>query len=193
MKKENKSKFKRIFLTLIGLAFFVFILLEFLIIYTGHRGYKDKKYDYIVVLGAHVHSDSPSLALKYRLDAALKYIENDDDIKIVVSGGQGDDEAFAESYIMKNYLLEHGVDDGRIIEENKSTSTSQNLAFTHDIIGDADILIATNDFHMLRSLLLAKENGFNAEPLNARTPQIIKLQMYIREFFAFLLYYLTSF
>ncbi len=142
------------------------------------------------MLGAHVHSDSPSLALKYRLDEAAKYMKDNDEIKVVVSGGQGEDETFAESYIMKNYLIKQGIDEERIIEESKSSSTYENFAFTYDMIGNADILVATNDFHMLRSLHLAKINGFNAQPLNAKTPAVISLRMYIREFFAFLLTYL---
>ncbi len=168
------------------------VMLEALIMYTASRDYVKQDYDYLIILGAKVNGENPSLALKYRLDEALEYLKNDDDIVVVVTGGQGADEAFAESLIMKKYLMAHNIAENRIIEENKSTSTYENLANSYQMTGEGKVLVATNDFHMFRSLLLAKKVGYTAQPLNATTPAIIKPKMYIREIPAFFLSYFLN-
>ncbi len=91
---------------------------------------------------------------------------------------------------MKKYLLEHGVSEDCIIEENKSKTTHENFNNSFKIVGKSKVLVATNDFHMFRSLLLAKKIGFEAQPLNAKTPKSIKYKMYIREFPAVFLSYI---
>lgn len=45
------------------------------------------------------------------------------DRTVIVSGGQGPDEAYTEASVMARYLIEHGVDASRIIEEDKASNT----------------------------------------------------------------------
>ncbi len=187
---RKKIRMKSLIFIIFGLSLFIFLLVEALIIYTGNRAYKEASYDYIIVLGAKVNGDKPCLALKYRLDAALDYLKNNDDVNVIVSGGKGIDESYPESQVMKDYLIKNGIAAERIIEESKSTTTNENFSFSHEITGDANILVATNDFHMFRALGIAKRHGYNAEPLNAETPNIIKIQMHLREFPATILSYL---
>ena len=48
----------------------------------------EKNADYIVVLGARVNGTRVTLNLKYRLDVALDYLNENEGTKVVVSGGQ---------------------------------------------------------------------------------------------------------
>lgn len=49
----------------------------------------DETPDFIVVLGAQVQGDGPSLTLKKRLDKALEFLQAHPDRTVIVSGGQG--------------------------------------------------------------------------------------------------------
>ena len=79
--------------------------------------------DVLIVLGCAVRGERVSLTLKLRLDAALEYLEHSPNTAVIVSGGKGDGENISEAEAMKRYLAAHGVDESRIITEDKSTST----------------------------------------------------------------------
>lgn len=108
----------------------------------------------------------------------------------MVSGGQGSNEDIAEAYAMEKYLVDNGIEKSRIIIEDKSTSTFQNLRLSLDKIREVDdkenikILIASNKYHIFRSKLLAKRLGLIPYGLPAKTPPIIIFKSYIREYFA---------
>jgi len=111
--------------------------------------------DYLIVLGAKVNGDRPSAMLRYRLDEAIKYYDEHPTTTIVVTGGQGPDEDYPEAHVMKNYLLEFNVPENKIIVEDKSTSTFENLLNTREIIGDDNSIgVVTNNFHIYRSSMI---------------------------------------
>lgn len=119
--------------------------------------------DYIIVLGAQVRENGPSVALRYRLDAATDYLKQNSETLCIVSGGQGANEPFSEAEGMANYLIENGIEESRIILEDKSTSTVENLKYSkilmevpYDSVG-----IVTNNFHMFRATRIAKAQGLN--------------------------------
>ena len=66
--------------------------------------------DYIIVLGAQVRKDGPSPVLKYRLDKAVEYLNENPDTVCIVSGGQGSNEPWSEAEGMARYLQEKGFD-----------------------------------------------------------------------------------
>ncbi len=117
--------------------------------------------DYVIVLGAGLNGKNPSLTLKYRLDEAYNYLENNDNTKVVVSGGQGSDEIISEAEAMKNYLVDKGLNENRIIMEDKSTSTMENLEYSKQYTEEgSSIIVISNDFHMLRAVYIAKQCGY---------------------------------
>lgn len=121
-----------------------------------------EKLDYIIVLGAQVHKDVPSVVLKYRLDTAIEYLNENPDTVCIVSGGQGKNEPYAESEGMRKYLIENGIEKDRIIEENKSKTTEENLKFSRRFLSEqSSVGIITNDFHMFRALQIAKKQGLD--------------------------------
>lgn len=117
----------------------------------------------VVVLGCQVKGERPSRMLKYRLDAALVYLNENPGVPVVVSGGKGPDEAISEALCMKNYLVENGIPESRIIMEDKSTSTDENLEFSFAILDSMglgrDIVLVTDGYHQYRAQLIAKRHG----------------------------------
>ena len=117
--------------------------------------------DYIIVLGAQMKDSGPSLVLQFRLDTAIEYLENNPDTICIVSGGQGRNESAPEADGMKKYLLEHGISEERIIVENQSSNTIENILYSKKLINseEASIGIVTNNFHVYRGLALARKQG----------------------------------
>jgi uncharacterized SAM-binding protein YcdF (DUF218 family) len=178
-----------IMVILISVLLVSFIVIEGLIIFEGSKK-PVETVDYVIVLGARLYGDIPSPALLERLKVATDYLNGNTDVKVVVSGGQGTDEYIPEAHAMGKYLVDNGIEKNRIIIEDKSTSTFENLMFSLDKIRDVDnkenikILIATNKYHIFRAKLLAKRLGAEPYGLPAKIPLTIIIQSYIREYFA---------
>ena len=106
-----------------------------------------------------IRGDRITRSLKRRLDSAYDYACINTECKIIVSGGQGRGENKTEALAMYEYLCERGIDSDRIIMEDKSTDTNENMKYSVQYISDfsSPVGIATNNFHIFRSKLLAKE------------------------------------
>lgn len=119
----------------------------------------EKDLDYIIVLGAQMRDWGPSVVYKYRLDAAVEYLNDNPETKVVVTGGQGANESISEGEGGKAYLLEQGISEDRIIVENTSVDTEANIKNALDIIDGYDsslkIGIVTNNFHLFRGEFIA--------------------------------------
>ena len=180
--------FRRIITTLFTIGLVIFIGIESIIIYNGHH-YDTEKPDYLVVLGAGLRGNSISASLLYRLETALDFHEMYPDVKIVVSGGQGEGENMAEALAMRNFLVDNGVDPSLIIMENKSTDTYENFLYTKEVLEEETgkegftITIISNNFHMYRAKFLAKEVGFSTYGYPAPSHKASALVFYVREFF----------
>ena len=118
--------------------------------------------DEIIVLGAQVRESGPSRVLRSRLNAAAAYLAENPDTVCIVSGGQGPNEPYTEAEAMKKYLVRKGIPENQILEEDKSTTTVENLEFSSRFLNrkEDSVGIVTNNFHMFRSLKLAKKNGY---------------------------------
>ena len=176
-----------IILIIIGLVSFVII--ETLILMEGRKK-EINKVDYVIILGARLYGDKPAPAIEERLKTARKYLAKNENISVVVTGGQGDNEDIPESKAMAKYLIDNGIDETRIIIEDKSTSTYENLKFSLGILRNMgeksglEVLIVTNDYHLFRSKFLANRLGMIPYGLPAKTPPAMILSSYIREYFA---------
>ncbi|MDO4400745.1 MAG: YdcF family protein [Coriobacteriia bacterium] len=118
--------------------------------------------DYIVVLGAQVRPDeTPGSVLQYRLDAAVSYLRENPQTTCIVSGGQGPNEPVAEADCMGTYLELHGIDPARIIREDRSANTVQNIANSMALMSSpfARTGIVTNNFHVFRAVKIAQKAG----------------------------------
>lgn len=185
-KVEVNKYISIIFFSLLIFASSFFVFLEGMILYKGNS-IPSKNADYVIVLGAQVKGSALSRALKSRLDTAIGYLEENIDSKVIVSGGQGRGEDISEALAMKTYLISKGIADSRIIMEDKSTNTEENIRFSQTMIADKNryIVIVTNKFHVYRATMIAKKQEMTkVKGLGASTDDILVVHYHVREFFA---------
>lgn len=151
----------------------------------------------LIVLGAGLRRDRPSLLLRYRLDCAYEYACAHPDTLVVTAGGQGRDEWVPEGQAMREYLIEKGLSPDRVLAECRSTSTEENFLFAREILEeqgistDEPILYVTNAFHCYRGGEYARMAGFaEAHALPAGIPLSGVPSCYLREAAAVMYYWL---
>ncbi len=141
----------------------------------------------MIVLGCKVNGTQPSLMLSRRLEAACAYLQEHPDVPVVVSGGQGANEGISEAACMAQYLIQHGIDEARIYQEDRSTSTSENLQFSKALLEErgisGDIMLATDAFHQYRAQYLAKKEELSCYAVSASTPFYLVPTYWVREWF----------
>ncbi|WP_053955161.1 YdcF family protein [Inediibacterium massiliense] len=146
--------------------------------------------NYIVVLGAGLKGETLSQTLFYRMSKALEYLHKYPNAKIVVSGGQGKGEDISEAEGMKRFLIDKGIDENRIIKEDQSTNTLENIKFSKNILHKIEkkeineFVIITNGFHLYRAKLLARRNGIIPHGIPCKTEIYQLPKYYLREYFA---------
>ena len=115
----------------------------------------------LLVLGCRVKGTRPSLMLTERLETARKYLNAHETTVCILSGGKGGDEAISEAECMYRYLTEHGIEKDRLLLEDQSTSTRENLQFSLAIMKERNlgntIAIVTNEFHEYRAFQIAEK------------------------------------
>ena len=147
----------------------------------------DGELEYVVVLGAQVKGKVPSRSLTMRLNTALQYAERNPETILILSGGKGDGEDISEAECMEGWLVSHGVDPGRLILEVNSTSTRENLIFSDTLTGcsQSSCGLVTNDFHIYRSLLTARREGYqNVHGIAASSDRVLWVHLAVRECFS---------
>lgn len=172
-------------LTFTILGFCCFLLVEILIL-SKFSAHAEDNLDYIIVLGAQVHENGPSYVLARRLDAAKAYLEDNPNTICIVSGGQGYNEPFSEAKGMADYLEKSGIARDRILLEDKSTNTVENIRFSKSFIPDenASVGIVTNSFHVYRGVQIAKKQGLKkVQGIAARSYPLFLPNNMLREFF----------
>lgn len=152
---------RAVMLVLIASGLFVFLFFEARIA-SCFSMRAEPGVDYIIVLGAQVKDSGPSVVLKYRLDAAYDYLSENPDTLCIVTGSKGANEPMTEAMGMHDYLVSRGIDDSRIILEEKADNTVQNLVYSRQLLSseDADVAIVTNNFHLFRALHIADAQGY---------------------------------
>ena len=146
--------------------------------------------DTVIVLGCKVDRNGPSRMLRERLDAAYDYLQENTNAIVIVTGGQGSDEPEPEGTAMQKYLVNKGIDAGRIYVEDRSESTRENLINAESIMQEnrlsAPVLIVTNEFHVLRARMIANSLSIEASTLPAPTDLFFFGAYYIRELYGVL-------
>lgn len=141
----------------------------------------------VVVLGCLVKDGRPSKTLLTRINAAAEYLKTHPDAKCVLSGGKGDDEAISEAECMYTELVKAGIEEERLLIEDRSTSTRENLAYALERIKEyglnENIAIVTNEYHEYRAGLIAKKLGISAGAVPAASSPGLLPVYWIRELF----------
>ena len=153
---------------------------------------------YAVVLGAGVNGTVPSRALRVRLDTALKFANENPDAVLVLSGGQGAGEDISEARCMFTWLTARGVDASRLILEDRSTSTEENLTFARRVLAELgakneNATVITGGYHIARARLMAADLGYPSTTARAAYSgyPVLELNYYLREVPAIWWYLLT--
>ena len=157
--KGSGKKWLAALLALVGLGIVLLGALEIYIAVHSRDSIVGEP-EVMVVFGCQVKPDGPSILLRDRLDAALGYWEEHPDIKIVVTGGKGDDEHISEAQCMYDYLTAHGVDGAQIYMEDKSRNTWPNANYPVALMDKEgwdltdDVLLVSSGFHLSRIEML---------------------------------------
>lgn len=172
----------------------VFMIIEVMIA-RGFACHGEPNLDYIIVLGAQVLEDGPSAVLRYRLDEAVRYMNENEHTICIVSGGQGYNEPFPEAEGMFHYMKEKGIAEERILLESESSTTEENIRNSSRMIKEgASVGIITNDFHVFRALQTAKAQGLkNVCGIAAGSNRLFLPNNMLREFFGEIKFLLTSY
>lgn len=144
--------------------------------------------DYIIVLGAAVYGTEPSPVLRKRLETAAEYLKRNQDTVVIVSGGQGPGEDISEAKCMETFLLEKGICKNRIIQEEKSETTVENIRFSSSFIRgqEASVGIVSSNFHIFRAVVTARSNGLkHACGIAAPFGGLLLPHYVVREFLTF--------
>ena len=176
-----------LFLVFLGLVYFCFVEIP---IIKNARTDKDDRRPYLVVLGAAVYGDRPSLTLVRRLEGALDYLQRYPESTAIVSGGMGPGETITEAQAMRDWLIAQGVDEGRILLEDQATSTKENLEYSFAIIrhrGDdpnGNVAIVSSAYHLYRAKLMSRMLDVEAAGVAAPWGYFfVMLNYFIREAF----------
>lgn len=182
----------KIILSIIGVIVTIMILL--VIVMSGlmiHAAVKKPQQNAtLIVLGCKVCGTDPSLMLEERLQAAYTYLNDHPDAVAILSGGQGSGEEISEAECMYRYLTERKIDTERLLKEDKSTSTRQNLAYSMEILKehnlDDNVTIVTNEFHEYRASKIAKTLGLKPAAVPGKTAITLFPTYYVRELYGIL-------
>ncbi len=178
---------RRIFTFLLCIGLLVVGITECLIIYASF-GDLEEECQYIVVLGAKVRPDGPSVSLMDRIYAARDYLNAHPDAIAIVSGGQGPDEPMTEALCMYQQLTALGIEAERIWMEDKATSTWENMQFTLNLIEEktgtrpTKLGVVSSEYHLFRAGLFADACGIESVGIPAATSRLSqKINHFMRE------------
>ncbi len=148
--------------------------------------------DFLIILGCRVKGDEPQETLKMRIDAAAKYLEIHKNVIAVCCGGiVHDDQTKSEAQAIFEGLCKRGIEEGRLILEDKSKTTAENFINAKKIIDKIklektpEIAFLSSEFHLLRASIIGKKVGVYASSVPAPSPKKLRFRNYAREFFVF--------
>lgn len=169
--------------------------------------------DYVIVLGAQVKPEAPSKTLRLRMEKAAEYALQNPETILVLSGGQGAGEPTTEAEAMKQYLLAQGIEADRLLLEEHSSNTAENIAYSRKLIEEhqekkkdwkkddsarifsaiqvadkpVEIGIVTSNFHLYRARMIARKQGMeNIKGIASESDRVLFIHFCIRDSLAIL-------
>ena len=171
-------------LCIVAIVLILAILIPACLIAGSMDGRGEPTGEVLIVLGTTVNGTEPSPMLKQRLDAAIEYLNTYPEAQCIVTSGKGDEHNLSEAQCMFNYLTAAGIDAARIAMEDRATSTVENLQNVRAMLDLGEVDILSSDFHLYRSGLIARDAGFTAALIPAKTePITLLLPWFLREIF----------
>ena len=152
--------------------------------------------DYIVIHGCQIRDDGTlTPLLRSRADRALEFArmqkeKTGRDIVFIPSGGRGPDEVIPEADAIAAYLREAGIPEERILPEDTSTDTYENIRNSMKLIRERagteepKVAFSTTNYHVFRAGLIARQQGENLEGIGSPTKRYFWVNAFVREFIA---------
>ena len=148
--------------------------------------------DALLILGCGLRKDgTPTPLLAGRVERALRFyreqLEKTGKAPVLIpSGGQGPNEVISESDSMRAYMLEQGVPEEHILQEDQSESTYENMLFSKKVMEEegirGNVAFATTNYHVFRSGLMARRVKMRAIGMGAKTKWYFWPNAAVREF-----------
>ena len=185
-------------ITLILKLFFITVILLFVILFlriSVCRSDADINADYLIVLGAIVRGETPSNALKERIQTAFDYLKTHEDAIAILTGYRNPQATISQGTCMQKELRRLGIPAYRLLVEQDARTTYENFQFSKDYMTRLEPKTAfiTSDFHLYRAKKIAAKCGYkNIKGIGAKTPTPLILHCYIREVFSVMKFFLHA-
>ncbi len=158
------------------------------------KGTAQGKEDVMLILGCRVRGDTAEDTLIMRSEKAAEYLKENENIKAIACGGiVHKDQTKSEAQAIFEILTSKGIDKDRIILEDKSTTTVENFINAKKLMAqtgeDVKVSLLSSEFHLLRARLIAKKYGLLCSTVAAPSPKSKKIKNYIREYIAFIIFF----
>lgn len=188
--KAAETKAGRVFLVLFFLLAAVSVILAIVISIFMARAIDNapEAPANVIILGCRVKENGASLMLEKRIEAAYEYLSENPDVICIASGGKGIDEPMSEAECIRDGLVSRGISPDRIILEDKSTNTYENIRNSLKIIdsigAERRAVIITSEFHQLRASMISKKQGLESYSKSSHTFLPLLPSYWVREWFA---------
>ena len=143
--------------------------------------------DCVLVLGCGIRGETILPTLQLRLDKCVEYLQKNPAALVIVSGGQGRNEAISEAEAMKRYLVSKGVKAGQILGENQSRNTEQNFQYSkalmdnHFLSKPYSVACITSNYHAYRAEKLSETAGLSIAQYSSGSRWYLYPSAYFRE------------
>lgn len=173
---------KKLFKFLIFILLLIIVFIQGLIHFANKNDFS-KQTQYVLVLGARANKGNLSKTLQERLKTATTYLKEHKNSKAILCGGTEKGDKFSQSYYMKEYLLKENIEKERLITEDKSKNTFENIKFALFKMDKkpTEVMIITSNYHIFRAKLILYRFGVLGYCVGAKVPKNIILKSYIRE------------
>jgi uncharacterized SAM-binding protein YcdF (DUF218 family) len=185
------------FIKVISICLLFYILLVSISIYAFSFVNEIEYADAAIVLGASIFGDKPSPVFKERLNHGIWLYNNGYVNNLIFTGGKNINSDYSESFIAKEYALEHFIPVEHIFIEEYSSITSENIYYSLDIIKTNNfnkIILVSDPLHMKRAVMLAKDYNLNIYSSPTTTTKYVSLKtktiFLVREIFFYIGYVL---
>ncbi|MDR2919621.1 MAG: YdcF family protein [Tannerella sp.] len=196
--KKLPRKWRKIVSTLIIIGISFFLVVTGVVVVRGTKNTVDYTEDCAIVLGSGIRGETVLPTMQNRLDACLEYHRKNEQAIIIVSGGQGPNEAISEAEAMKRYLINHGIPASQIIKEDRSHNTKENFSYSKKILEQRfagrpySVACITSHYHISRAEKIAFKQDIDVRTYSADVDWHLLPFAYIREFLSILKYWILG-
>lgn len=167
MKSFFKKHFKKILITILIGVLIIFSINYYIVKTTENYVFTEieklPKVDAIIVLGAKVNQEKLSYVLEDRLVAGVNIIYANKAEAILLSGDHGQKE-YDEVNSMRKYIFRRkfNIKKEQIFMDHAGFDTYDSMFRAKEIFDIKSAIIVTQDFHINRSVYIARNLGINA-------------------------------